>query len=109
MPAGFFGDPFEFYPDFNRSVFETNSIELKKVVPNTLQSLNLQALSTPTPFGFFEKLLPTPFGFFEKLLLLLTTRGGGGIRTPGAGFSPHSRFRVGPLRPLGHSSCDILS
>jgi hypothetical protein len=31
MPAGFFGDPFGFYPDFNRSVFETNSIELKKL------------------------------------------------------------------------------
>ena len=31
MPAGFFGDPFGFYLDFTRSVFETNSIELKKL------------------------------------------------------------------------------
>ncbi len=30
--------------------------------------------------------------------------GGGGIRTHGAGFSPHTRFPVVPLRPLGHPS-----
>jgi hypothetical protein len=31
MLAGDFGDPFGFYPDFTRSVFETNSNELKKL------------------------------------------------------------------------------